>query len=277
MTSLNRVGRPQKPGASGRDERAKRDESQRVGVAPHAQLENASAHAAELVVSHVRGLIDRGAIRPGDQLPPERELAAQIGVSRPSVRAGLRALGAIGVVRSRHGAGTFITDGPPVLGTEPLSFLAALHGFTRDEMFEARRILEVGAAGLAAERAGGDQVATLAEEIAGMFASLDDAQAFLIHDIRFHRAVASASGNPILASLVEMVSALFYEQRRNTAARAPGSDLKEAAQMHRAIYQAVRGRQSDRAKELMNRHLLEAQIAQAAEESDRPSAKRRKH
>jgi len=224
------------------------------------------AHAAELVVAHVRALIDRGAIRPGDRLPPERALATQIGVSRPSVRAGLRALGALGVIRSRHGAGTFITDGPPVLGTEPLSFLAALHGFTRDEMFEARRILEVGAAGLAAERAGGDQVATLAEEIAGMFASLDDPQAFLIHDIRFHRAVASASGNPILASLVEMVSALFYEHRRNTAARAPGSDLKEAAQMHRSIYQAVRSRQADRAKDLMNQHLLDAQTAQAAED-----------
>lgn len=243
-----------------------------AAASPRARLENEVAYAAELVVAHVRDLIDRGAIRPGDQLPPERELAAQIGVSRPSVRAGLRALGAIGVVRSRHGAGTFITDGPPVLGSEPLSFLAALHGFTRDEMFEARRVLEVGAAGLAAERACGDEIATLADEIAGMFASLEDPQAFLIHDIRFHRAVASASRNPILASLVEMVSELFYEQRRNTAARAPDSDLKEAAQMHRAIYHAVRNRQIDRAKDLMNQHLLDAQMAQAAEDSPGPRA-----
>ena len=59
----------------------------------------------------------------------------------------------MGVVQSRHGSGTYIPDGPPTLGSEPLSFLAALHGFTREEMYEARRILEVGAAGLAAERA----------------------------------------------------------------------------------------------------------------------------
>ena len=102
---------------------------------------------AEIVVSHVRSLIERGELRPGDRLPPERELAVQLGVSRPSVRAGLRSLAAIGVLQTRHGAGTFITDGPPTLGSEPLSFLAALHGFTRDEMFEARRALEVGRGG----------------------------------------------------------------------------------------------------------------------------------
>jgi len=101
---------------------------------------------AEIVVQHVRALIERGELRPGDRLPPERELAVQLGVSRPSVRAGLRSLAAIGVLQTRHGAGTFITDGPPTLGSEPLSFLAALHGFTRDEMFEARRALEVGVA-----------------------------------------------------------------------------------------------------------------------------------
>ena len=68
------------------------------------------------------------------------------------------ALAAMGVVQSRHGSGTYIPDGPPALGSEPLSFLAALHGFTREEMYEARRILEVGAAGLAAERATAEQV-----------------------------------------------------------------------------------------------------------------------
>src|SRR6187431_2029936 len=128
--------------------------------------------STEQVVAFVRGLIDRGRLRPGDRLPAERELATQIGVSRPSVRAGLHALAAMGVVRSRHGSGTYIPDGPPLLGSEPLSFLAALHGFTRDEMYEARRILEVGAAGLAAERATPEQLATLADEVAGMFASL---------------------------------------------------------------------------------------------------------
>src|SRR5919106_5577080 len=111
--------------------------------------------------------------------------AVQIGVSRPTVRAGLRALAAIGVVRARHGSGTYIPDGPQALGSDALSFLAALHGFTREEMYEARRILEVGAAGLAAERASPEQIATLAEEVAGMFAAMDDPHLFLVHDINF--------------------------------------------------------------------------------------------
>jgi GntR family transcriptional repressor for pyruvate dehydrogenase complex len=223
---------------------------------------------SEIVVRHVRGLIESGELRPGDRLPPERELAVQLGVSRPSVRAGLRSLAAIGVLQTRHGAGTFITDGPPTLGSEPLSFLAALHGFTRDEMFEARRALEVGVAGLAAERATDEQIATIAEEVTGMFASIDDPQTFLVHDIRFHRAVAVASGNPILASLIEMVSALFYEQRRKTAHQ--GRDLKDAAQMHRAIYHAIRARDAKRARATMHDHLTYAQQSQALEPAVRP-------
>lgn len=209
------------------------------------------------VVGFVRALIERGALKPGDRLPPERELAVQIGVSRPSVRAGLQALSAMGVIQARHGAGTFITAGPPMLATEPLSFLAALHGFTREEMFEARRVLEVGAIGLAARRTSGEDLAAIAEEMAGMFASLDDPQTFLVHDIRFHRAVARASRNPILASLIEMVSAMFYERRRRNVG-AP-RDLREAAEMHRVIYNALRDRDVAAAQTAMSEHLRQSQ------------------
>jgi GntR family transcriptional repressor for pyruvate dehydrogenase complex len=221
--------------------------------------------AGDHVVVYVRGLIESGALHSGDRLPTERELASRLGVSRPTVRAGLRKLSTLGVVRSRRGSGTFITDGPPVLGGEPLSFLAALHGFTRDEMYEVRRILEVGAAGLAAERAGEDHVATMADEIAGMFASIDDPQTFLSHDIRFHRAVGLASGNPIVASLAEMVSGLHYEHRRETAKNASERDLRAAAEAHRRIYHAIRARDVKLAREMMNEHLLTAQASQAEE------------
>src|SRR5499427_10923776 len=83
---------------------------------------------ADQVVAYVRDLIERKRLRPGDRLPAERDLAAQIGVSRPTVRMGLHALAAMGCVQSRHGSGTYIPDGPPALVPEPLSFLAALHG-----------------------------------------------------------------------------------------------------------------------------------------------------
>jgi GntR family transcriptional repressor for pyruvate dehydrogenase complex len=222
--------------------------------------------STEQVIDHVRRLIASGDLRPGDRLPAERDLATKLGVSRPTIRAGLRGLAAMGVIQSRHGSGTYIPDGPPHLDSEPLSFLAALHGFTRDEMYEARRVLETSAAGLAAERAAPEHLATIAEEVASLFAAMNDPQGFLVHDIRFHRAVASASGNPILASLVEMVSALYYERRRETAMQATERNLHDAAELHRRIYQAIRSRQVDQAKHLMNEHLLHSAAYQAQEE-----------
>ena len=69
----------------------------------------------QVVVAHIRDLIEKGLVRPGDKLPAERDLAAKIGVSRPTLRVGLRALAAMGIVESRHGSGTYIPDGPPAL------------------------------------------------------------------------------------------------------------------------------------------------------------------
>jgi GntR family transcriptional repressor for pyruvate dehydrogenase complex len=213
--------------------------------------------APQAVVGYVNDRIEQGLARPGDRLPSERELAARIGVSRPSVRSGLRTLAAMGIVQTRHGSGTYITQGPPTLDGRPLRVLAALHGMSPEQMFEARCVLEVGAAGLAAERAGGDHLAAMAEEVSGMFATVEDPHAFLMHDIRFHRAVAMASGNPILATLVEMVSGLFFEMRRHAPPRTP-DQLREIAVIHRNIYQAVRAHDPARARQEMSAHLPRA-------------------
>jgi GntR family transcriptional repressor for pyruvate dehydrogenase complex len=227
------------------------------------------------VVELVRRQIEAGRLKPGDRLPAERELAARIGVSRPSLRSGLRALAAMGVVRARQGAGTFIVAGPPHLGEGALRFLAALHGFTRDQMFEARRVLELAAAALAAERAASEHWTAMAEEVASMFATLDDPQGFLRHDVQFHRAVAAGSGNPVLATLIDTVAELVYEARRETVARA--TDLRESAEMHRRIYRAIRARDPERARREMGEHLRLARLAQAREEERerRPRVHRR--
>ena len=227
--------------------------------------------AAGQVVDFVRRQIEAGRLKPGDRLPAERDLATEIGVSRPSLRSGLQTLQALGVILSRQGAGTFIADGPPRLGGAPLSFLAALHGFTRDEMFEARRVLELGAASLAAERATMERIATLADEVSAMFASLDDPQEFLIHDVQFHKAVATASGNPVLATLIDTISGLVYETRKLTVERA--QDLKESAEMHRRIYRAIKAKDADKARDEMGLHLALARQAQASEEA--PPANKR--
>jgi GntR family transcriptional repressor for pyruvate dehydrogenase complex len=208
--------------------------------------------AAELVVNFVRGGIERGQLRPGDRLPAERQLAARVGVSRPSVRAGLRTLSAMGVVQTRHGSGTYITESP-TLDAKPLRLLAALHGFGPEQIFESRRLLELGVAGLAAERATSEQMARMAEEVTGMFAAVDDPSTFLTHDLAFHRALAAASGNPILAALVEMVSTLHFEQRRR--AIRTRDQLRDVAITHRNIYHAVRARDPERARREMSQHL----------------------
>lgn len=222
-----------------------------------------AADARHRVVEHLRQLIEAGDLRPGTRLPSERELAAVLGVSRPSVRSGLEAMEAMGVTVSRRGAGTFIADGPPDLGSEPLSLLASLHGFTPNEMFEARLVLEVGVAGLAAQHADGGHMAAMADEITEMFASLEDPSEFLLHDVRFHRAVGAGCGNRVLAALMEMVAAQFYDLRKETVERAV--DLRESAEMHHGIYRAIRSRRPDAARTAMTEHLRRAQHAQALE------------
>jgi GntR family transcriptional repressor for pyruvate dehydrogenase complex len=132
-------------------------------------------------------------------------------------------------------------------------------------MYETRRILEVGAAGLAAERATPDKIATLAEEVASLFATMHDPQAFLVHDISFHRAVAAAAATLIVASLVEMVSDLYYKRRRETAGQAADRDLRDAAEMHRRIFRAIRAREAAAARAAMDEHLRQASAYQAQE------------
>ncbi len=231
-----------------------------------------SGQATEQVVARVYELIKRDELKPGDRLPPERELAKELGISRPSLRSGLSSLMSMGVLKSRQGAGTFIAAGPPVLDSEPLRLLAALHGFSFEHMFETRSVLEVGAAGLAAERATGDQLATMSEEIAEMFAALDNPQQFLVHDIGFHRAVAAASGNPTLATLVEMVSAVMYERRRETIDRA--HDFNEALELHREVYRAIRAKKPDDARAAMREHIDRARRAFALEETQQQTVTR---
>ena len=193
---------------------------------------------AQRVVDAIRGEIERGVIKRGDQLPPERELALKLGVSRPTVRAGLRSLVTMGVLESRHGFGTFITDRPPALGSESLRLLAALHGFTADDMAGARRVLESGVASMAAETATAADLAALSEEVTGMFASLDNRAQFHTHQARFRQALIAAAGNPVLAALVEMISPLVADRKKPHADRV--GDLKEVAHLYLRLYQAIR-------------------------------------
>jgi GntR family transcriptional repressor for pyruvate dehydrogenase complex len=103
----------------------------------------------------------------------------------------------------------------------------------------------------------------MAEETAEMFASVEDPAAFLRHDVRFHRAVAAGCGNRVLAALMEMVAAQFYELRKETVERA--RNLRDSAEMHRRIFRAIRARDAEGARAAMAEHLLQARRAQDLE------------
>lgn len=228
-------------------------------------------HRMMEVVNHVRALIEKGSLKPGDKIPAERDFARSLNISRASLRAGIGYLAALGVVKIRHGVGTFIADGPPEFGQASLSFIGALHGFQSWQMFEARILLESGLAALAAERGKDEHHAALAEEVAEMFAAVNKPSEYLIHDVLFHRTIAQASGNPILAAIMETITSSMYDKRRKTVERA--TDLRESAEMHREIYRAIRGRKPAEARRLMDQHL---QMAQAAQGLERPAEKRPK-
>jgi GntR family transcriptional regulator, transcriptional repressor for pyruvate dehydrogenase complex len=221
------------------------------------------------VVNHVRGLIEKGTLKAGDKIPPERDFARTLKISRASLRAGIQYLAAVGVMKIKHGVGTFVADGPPSFSQTSMSLMSALHGFQSWQMFEARILLETGLAALAAERGREEHHAAMAEEVAEMFASLDEPAEYLMHDVMFHRTIAQASGNPILAAIMETVTESMYDNRLKTVERA--TDLRESAEMHREIYRAIRARKPLDARRLMEHHLRSAQAAQGME---RPTSKR---
>ncbi len=226
------------------------------------------ATTAEGVVAQLRDMIHKGQLLLGDRLPPERDLAKLLGVSRPTLRAGIRSLTAVGILQSRQGAGTFVAEAEdsPTLDSSPLRMMAALHGFTSDEMFEARLALEMSIAGMAAERATSEQITLMSEEIAGMYASLDEPEQYLVHDMRFHQTVAAASNNRILTSLMNMIATILFDSRSKTVKRA--KDLKQSAEQHHNIYRAMRERDPQAARTAMHDHLIQTQRAQRLEEQE---------
>jgi GntR family transcriptional repressor for pyruvate dehydrogenase complex len=213
--------------------------------------------SAERVVEALERQLSIGIVKPGQRVPSERDLAGELGVNRADVRKGIRFLRAIGVVETRSGSGTFVTSQPPNLELEALTLFAPLQSFNQRESWAARRLLEVGLVGLAAKNASGDDFAMIAEEVTEMYASLDDRSAYLRHDIRFHHALGIAAKNPVLSTLSDMVSAMLYDVRRETAVRT--QDLRQSVEMHRKIYNAVRSRREEEAKAAMSEHLIRAE------------------
>jgi GntR family transcriptional repressor for pyruvate dehydrogenase complex len=201
------------------------------------------------VVTYLCMLIDSGELQPGDQLPPERELARRMKVSRASLRSGIAFLGIIGVLKSCHGSGTYVSLGSPALWSNGTSMPGGAQRPVFSQLFEARSLIEGAVVALAAERSTSKHLAELSEEVAEMYGALDDPGRYFLHDVRFHRTIARAAGNAILNGLLETLTANLHDSGP-LGAQSP-RNLRQVAEIYGEIYRAIRSRNPSRARILI--------------------------
>ncbi|MEV0153790.1 FadR/GntR family transcriptional regulator [Micromonospora sp. NPDC050686] len=190
-------------------------------------------------MTRLRELIQSGELPPGTRLPPEQQLATELGVGRNIMREAVRALVAARVLEVRRGNGTFVTSLEPRLLLESISgAVELLQGDTMLELTEVRRLFEPAATGLAATRITPQQLAVVQGHLDAMRAAADDVELLNQHDAAFHRAVVAATGNETLSTVLEGISSRTVRARvwRGLVdADAAGQTLRE----HEAIYLAL--------------------------------------
>lgn len=154
-------------------------------------------------IEQIKAMIVRGDLKPGDRLPPEKELAKSLGLSRNSLREAIRALGLVRLVDVKQGDGTYVTSLEPSFLLEALSFVVDIHEDSSVlDIFEVRRILESQATGLAATRARPEDIRALRAESAEVAAQSDNFELLVEHDVRFHQMISDLAGNEYLSSLI---------------------------------------------------------------------------
>jgi GntR family transcriptional repressor for pyruvate dehydrogenase complex len=209
----------------------------------------------EQIVQQIEASILKGAMKPGDQLPAERDLAQQFGVSRTAVREAVKALREKGLVEAHHGRGTFIRDGTSQAVRQSLDLMIKIgqpDGSTH--LAEVREILEPEIAALAATRIEEQHLSMMREAMGVMDGTRkDDAEAFIEGDLDFHLALAEAAANPLILSLLDSIVGLLREQRLKTFYVKGGPERGQ--QHHRRILEAVEDHDAERARVAMRAHL----------------------
>ena len=189
-------------------------------------------------IEKIKDMIVRGELSPGSRLPPEKDLADRLGLSRSSMREAVKALEVIRVLDVRRGDGTYVTSLEPKLLLEAISVVVDLHDDdSLLEIFAVRRLLESHATGLAAQRADDDDIAGLDAEI-GAVAPDTDIESLVEHDMRFHSAIARLAGNTYLESLLESLTSQTVRARVWRGLTQAGAVERTLAE-HRAILDAI--------------------------------------
>ncbi len=208
----------------------------------------------EQIVQQIEESILKGTLKEGDQLPAERELALQFGVSRTAVREAIKALHEKGLVDAYPGRGTFIANGNSNSMRQSLDRI--LKSGTSDgaaHLVEIREILEPEIAALAAGRASEQDLATMREAVSVMDNARHDADAFIEADLDFHLSLAEAAANPFVLSLIDSIVGLLREQRMRIFYVDGGPERGQVH--HKRILDAMERRDSRAAREAMQAHL----------------------
>ena len=210
----------------------------------------------DLALDQLRAYITSGAVASGERLPAERDLAQRLGVGRNSVREALKILEAIGIVESRVGEGTFIADRAGASIGRTIGLSLATWGGTLIEILEARQMIEVEACRVAARAATALDLAAISDQLTRMERADDVAQAYITADMQFHRLVARATQNGVVAGIVSNLIDLLEEVLREARADQIQT-LSEGGTgaMHRDIYDGLARGDGDAASETMRRHL----------------------
>ena len=199
-------------------------------------------------------MIVSGTLRAGDRLPKEADLAAELGLSRSSLREAVRALSLMNILDVRQGDGTYVTSLEPTLLLEALSFIVDFHrDATVLELLAVRRILEPAATAMAAERATDAEL----EELGKLLDSLGEspsADELVANDLEFHRRIVACSGNSVLSSLVETMSAPTTRARVWRGLTQAGAWERTLAE-HRAILHAMVLRDAEAARSWSTVHI----------------------
>ena len=210
------------------------------------------------VADQIERLIVAESLRPGDKLPSERELAEQMGVSRTVIREAIRVLSVRGLLKVKSGCGTYVQELSAKDAAASIELFLKLRQSSESlqHVYEVRRILEVEAAGLAAERATLEDVASMKKSIDLMARYRDDPEAYTRHDVAFHAAVATATHNDLFGVLLSPISDLLLQMVRVSLDASGAADV--GLVHHREILACIREHDPQKARRAMREHLEHA-------------------
>jgi GntR family transcriptional regulator, transcriptional repressor for pyruvate dehydrogenase complex len=217
---------------------------------------------ADAVIEEIKRMLASGELAEGDKLPNQNEFAAQLGVSRPSLREAMHTLNLIGAIEQRPGMGTVIKSANPGLWAEKLSPPLVSDEPASLELIEARRFIEIGAVELAVAHATVKDVRKMGSLIRDMKRALDEGRPreYSALDMEFHYQIASAAHNRFVLHMFVTLRGLMEQFIREAFIVVPGL-LERSLSFHHRIYEAIRDRSAHQAAATMKQHIQDIQKA----------------